>query len=228
MSYDQIGWVSILTSCGVKGADAAAWAPHCSKVLTDETLDGGVEELALFLGQSLHESQMLTKTSENFNYTVAALPLTFNTRTVRITPEECAKYGRIDGKQSANQEAIANAVYGGAYGLGIGNKNPGDGWRYRGSGWIEVTGHDNFLLAEKATDIPFTTNPDLMRTVGSAAIEASIAWWQKNITVSMLTDALALRKRVNGAAALGLQECIALTNKARAALSSLPPNPSKD
>ena len=223
MSYQPGDWTTILEECGVSTVNAVAWAPYCATVLLDDTFDGGVEELALFLGQGLHESALLTETSENLNYAVQALTAVFGS--ARISPADAAKYGR-DATHPANQEAIANTVYGGAWGLkNLGNKKWGDGWAYRGSGWIEVTGYDNFLVAEKATDIPFTTNPELMRQVGTAAIEASIAWWHKNITVPMLTDALALRKRVNGPAALGLQECIALTDKARASLASAPSNP---
>jgi putative chitinase len=225
MSYQVGDWTTILESCGVSEANAVAWAPYCSQVLVDETFDGGTEELAQFLGQALHESQLLSKTSENLNYTVAALLATFNTREVRITPADAAKFGR-SADHPADQESIANTVYGGAWGLkNLGNKVWGDGWAYRGSGLIEITGFSNFLAAEKDTDIPFSTNPDLMRQVGTAAIEASVSWWHHNITVPMLTDALALRKRVNGPQALGLQDCIALTNQARTAIASVPSNP---
>ena len=199
------------------------YAPHCATALLDDTFDGGVEELALFLGQCLHENSLLTENSEDLNYTVQALNSIFGS--TRISPTDAMKFGR-SADHAADQESIANTIYGGAWGLeNLGNKTWGDGWKYRGSGWIEVTGLDNFATAEKDTDIPFVAQPDLMRQVGTAPIEASIAWWHRHITVPMLTDALALRKRVNGPAALGLQECIALTNKARAALASIPPTP---
>jgi len=225
MSYQPGDWTTILEDCGVSPANAAAWAPHCATVLLDDTFDGGTEELAQFLGQALHESQLLTETAENLNYTDRSLASLFGPS--RISSSDCIKLGR-NADHAADQESIANTIYGGAWGLhNLGNKTWGDGWKYRGSGWIEVTGYDNFLAAEQATDIPFTTNPDLMRQVGTAAIEASVAWWHKNITVQMLTDALALRKRVNPAA-LGLQDCIALTAKARAAFAKTPEAPAEN
>jgi len=246
MARDAAGWQKILHLCGVDDIHAAAWAPHCATVLSDDVFDGGDEEMAQFLGQCLHESTMLTETAENLNYNVNGLLLTFGTQ--RIAVSQALQFGRVDQKtlttqggktglvvngvfypatpKAADQEAIANIVYGGAWGAhNLGNIRDGDGWKYRGSGWIETTGAANFLRAEKKTDIPFSTQPELMRTIGTAPIEAAVAWWHDNITTVMLSDALALRKRVNGPAALGLQDCIVLTSKARAALSSVPSTP---
>jgi len=223
MSFYAPSWVKILGVCGTPEPRATLWAPFMVATLDDHTFDGGLEELAQFLGQCLHESDLLAEISENLNYTVAALTATFGT--ARISMADAAKYGRTP-TQAANQEAIANIVYGGPWGLkNLGNKNPGDGWKYRGSGLIQTTGFANFQAAEKATDIPFTTSPELMRTIGRAPIEAAIAWWNKNVTTAMLGDALALRKRVNGPAALGLQDCIVLTAKARQALAAATPQP---
>jgi putative chitinase len=224
MSYDQIGWTRILAACGVNSQAADAWAPYTTKVLLDTTFDGGHEELAQFLGQCLHETQMINRTSENLDYSPQGLLATFGTD--RISAEDAQKYGRSDGQHPADQRMIANLVYGGLWGIkNLGNKGPNDGWNYRGGGWIQTTGFNNYLSAEKGTDIPFSKNPDLMREIGAAPIEAAVAWWRNNITVQMLTNELLLRQKVNGPKALGFQDCHVLTIKARTALAAVPENP---
>lgn len=222
MSYLPGDWISVLEQCGVSVENASVWAPYCSTVLGDETFAGGQEELAQFLGQALHESQLLSSIAENLNYAASALISIFGTQ--RISAAQAEQYGRT-ADHPADQEKIANIIYGGPWGLKeLGNKNPGDGWSYRGSGLIQVTGFYNFQIAEKDTDIPFTTNPDLMRTIGTPPIEASVFWWHRNVSSAMLANPVLLRKRVN-TAGLGLQDCIELTNKARQALNSVPQNP---
>ena len=67
--------------------------------------------VAGFLSQVGHESGALTTIVENLNYRVAALNSLFGKS--RISPEDAQRYGRDDTiKQPANQEAIANIIYG--------------------------------------------------------------------------------------------------------------------
>ena len=77
---------------------------------------------------------------------------------------------------SRNPEALANKVYGGR----LGNTAPGDGWRYRGRGLIQVTGLDNYHLVEKVSGLRVVSNPDLLkqpparRSVPALTVEAVI------------------------------------------------------
>lgn len=219
-SYDQIAWATLFHGMGVGHAQIDAWATPFSQVIDKNTFDGGDEELAQYMGQIVHESTMMSALSENLNYTPAGLTATFGIH--RISQAQADTLGRTPA-HPADQKAIAMQVYGGQWGLAeLGNLiGSEDGWNYRGSGLIQTTGRYNFLKAEKATDIPFTTNSELLRTPGTPCLEASLAWWRANITMEMLTDDLVLRQKVNGAKALGLDHTRALTTLARETLVSL-------
>jgi putative chitinase len=97
-----------------------------------------------FLANVLHESGGLTQLEENLNYSTAALLKMFGRH--RITQGEALKYGRQKG-QTANQKMIAIMLYGGNFGKQqLGNTQPTDGWDFRGSGPIQMTGRSNFTL----------------------------------------------------------------------------------
>ena len=68
----------------------------------------------------------------------------------RITEAQAQRYGRTDNRP-ADQQAIANIVYGGAWGKkNLGNTEPDDGWRFRGRGLIQLTGRDNYRRCSRA------------------------------------------------------------------------------
>lgn len=74
---------------------------------------------------------------ESLNYSSESLVSKFSKR---ITAAQAKAYGR-NSKHAANQEAIANIIYGGAWGLkNLGNTLLGDGWLYRGRGLPQLTG----------------------------------------------------------------------------------------
>ncbi len=66
--------------------------------------------------------------------------------------DEADLYGRTD-KQTANQEAIANRVY--ATRNGNGDIASGDGWRYRGKGYIQLTGKSNYKDVQDEIDAKY-------------------------------------------------------------------------
>lgn len=79
--------------------------------------------------------------TENLNYSVEALRSKFGNR---ISAADAAKYGRT-AMQKANQEAIANIIYGGAWGKeNLGNTQHGDGYRFIGRGLVQLTGRRNY------------------------------------------------------------------------------------
>lgn len=79
--------------------------------------------------------------TESLNYSVEALRSKFGNR---ISSSDAAKYGRTS-TQKANQEAIANIIYGGEWGRqNLGNIQSGDGWKYRGRSLTQVTGRRNY------------------------------------------------------------------------------------
>lgn len=116
-----------------------------------ERLKLPVEYIAYILATAFHETGGTFKPGrENLNYSVSALISKFSRS--RISAADAERYGRKSG-QKANQSAIANLIYGGAWGLAnLGNKLAGDGWRYIGRGLVQITGRKNYARYGIADD----------------------------------------------------------------------------
>lgn len=61
-------------------------------------------------------------------------------------------------------ELFAEVVYGATtiIGRSMGNLEPGDGWKYRGRGYIQLTGKNNYSIYGKATGFDLINNPDIL------------------------------------------------------------------
>ena len=147
--------------------------------------------VAHFLAQCGHESGGFRVTSENLNYSAKGLRGIFK------------KYFPTDAIANAYQrqpQKIANKVY--ANRMANGSEASGDGFKFRGRGYIQLTGRDNYTQFGKAIGVDIPSNPDL---VSSKYALASAAWfWSKN-GLNKLADAGAsdsavtsITKRVNG------------------------------
>jgi putative chitinase len=160
-----------------------------------------------FFAQIGAETGGLKSISESLNYAVKGLRGTFGK--ARITDADCERLGRSNA-HPADQEAIANLVYGGTWGRdNLGNTRPGDGWLYRGSGYIQTTGRSNF----KACGHEDT--PDALRTP-DAGFRAALVYWTDH-RLNAVADAgnvKAVRKRVNPALK-GLEEAEDFFRKAK-------------
>lgn len=210
-------WEQILCYLGVKLSTAERWGAVFADEIKDATFSKGDADVVDFLPNILHESGQLERMEESLNYTPEALVATFGAH--RITPAQAQALGRITGKQAADQRAIANLVYGGAWGRDkLGNIAPDDGWTFRGRSPIQITGRANYARVGDLVGQNLVGIPDLL-SQPRFALEACIAWWEDRIPDSLLGETTAIRKRVNGGT-LGLAEVQALTIKARAALEA--------
>ena len=147
--------------------------------------------LAHFLAQCGHESGGFRLTKENLNYSAKGLMGIFK----KYFPTEALakSYERQPAK-------IANKVYGGR--MGNGPESSGEGAKYCGRGYIQLTGKDNYIAFGKSIGVDMTVNPDL---VSSQYSLLSAAWFfSKNGLHKMAdegsTDAVVTKitKRVNG------------------------------
>lgn len=68
----------------------------------------------------------------------------------------------------------------------LGNTQPGDGFRYRGRGLIQVTGRSNYAAAAMDMDIDCLDNPDLLLTSQNAA--RSAGWFWKSHGLNEIAD----------------------------------------
>ena len=147
--------------------------------------------LAHFLAQCGHESGGFKLTKENLNYSAKGLNGIF--KKYFPTLESAVPYER-------KPEKIANKVYGGRMGNGL--EASGEGWKFHGRGFIQLTGKDNYTAFTKSIGEDCIANPDL---VASKYALASAAWFfNKNGLHKMAdggaTDAVvtSITKRVNG------------------------------
>lgn len=216
-SRNNVQWSGVLIACGVEMAIAQRWAPAFTDLMAGNALSLGEDELDDFLGNVLHECGKLKTLTENLNYSADALVRKFSRE--RISVNDAMKYGRIDGRHAANQEAIANCIYGGNWGaVHLGNTQPGDGWLYRGRGPIQGTGRWNYGAMGSAIGVDLINMPNLLASDPHVGLAATIRWWEKSLPDSIMNNLPAVRKRVNGGTN-GLPEVEALTKAARRALA---------
>ncbi|MDH5034451.1 glycoside hydrolase family 19 protein [Chryseobacterium cucumeris] len=120
--------------------------------------------------------------------------------------EDANKYGRKDlnkandnGIQKANQEMIANLVYDDKnrpVKAKLGNTKDGDGWRYRGRGFIQLTGRNNYTAASKYTEkyanieIISDEGANKVGTNAEVAMLACMGYW--------VADERTIQKKANG------------------------------
>lgn len=155
------------------------------------------KRIALFLAHASVETGGFRRLDENLNYSVTGLLKTFGRH--RISKADAERFGRRKG-QRANKVAIANAIYGGAWGKRhLGNIHPNDGWDYRGSGPGQTTGRANFQRVSDETGIDFVGNPELMRDARQGMLAMFILWkkWKMNDYADS-DRVTASRKRWNG------------------------------
>ena len=154
--------------------------------------------IAAFVAQCGHESMGLARTSESFDYSIAALPQVFR----RITPALAATLGRQPGEKIVpieRQARIANIAYAGQ--LGNGESATGDGWAFRGSGCLQLTGRCNFEAAGTDLSLDLAGEPDRVRTDPALAALAA-AWFWSTKGLNVLADAgnfVGITQRINKA-----------------------------
>jgi putative chitinase len=156
--------------------------------------------LAHFLAQAGHESGGFKAVNENLNYGAKGLLGIF--KKYFPTEEKAKLYER-------KPEKIANLVYGAR--MGNGPEASGEGWKFRGRGYIQLTGKDNYKAFDAVVAESIVDNPDLVATKYPLL---SAAWFfHKNglhkIADQGATDAVvtSVTKRVNGGT-IGLDDRI--------------------
>ena len=145
----------------------------------------GTKRIAAFIAQIGHESGHLTRRVENLNYSADALRRNWPSR---FSVELASAVAR-------KPEQIANI----AYGNRMGNSAPGDGWKYRGRGLIQITGKNNYRSCGEALGLDLIEQPELLEKPQHACMSA--AWFWATNGLNTLADAGkldAITQRING------------------------------
>jgi len=146
--------------------------------------------LAHFLAQCGHESGGFKAVQENLNYSADGLK--------KIFP----KYfpGNLAESYARNPEKIASKVYGNR--MGNGDEASKEGYKFRGRGYIQLTGKQNYTAFAQSIGEDTVANPDLVSTKYPLA---SAAWFFSKNGLNALADKGAddatvtlVTKRVNG------------------------------
>lgn len=147
--------------------------------------------LAHFLAQCGHESGGFKKVNENLNYSKDGLRKLFS----KYFPTNAlaVAYAR-------QPEKIANRVYSSR--MGNGNEASGDGWKFRGRGYIQLTGKENYFKFDKTVNEDILASPDLV--ANNYPLASAAFFFNSNNLWSLCdrgatdADVIAVTKRVNG------------------------------
>jgi putative chitinase len=211
MAADGIAGPATLEKLGIAGAIAAAAPrPATPSTFKLDKLKGHIPDaviaqipdtaakfgitnvlrLAHFLSQCGHESGGFKAVNENLNYSADGLK--------KIFP----KYfpGNISESYARNPEKIAAKVYGGR--MGNGDEASKEGWKFRGRGYIQLTGKSNYTSFDKLVEEDILANPDLVAT--KYPLSSAAFFFQSNGLWSICdkgaddATVTAVTKRVNG------------------------------
>lgn len=155
--------------------------------------------LAHFLAQCGHESGGFKAVSENLNYSARGLLGTFGKYFNATTAAQYEK----------KPQMIASRVY--ASRMGNGDESSAEGWKFRGRGFIQLTGKSNYTKFTQFIGEDCIANPDLV--AGKYPVASAAFFFDSNKLWSICdkgstdADVTAVTKRVNGGT-LGLDDRI--------------------
>lgn len=165
-----------------------------------------------FLAQVGHETAGLTVLEENLSYSAERLCAVWPTRFP--TPEAAAPFAR-------NPQRLADRVYGGR--LGNRGEASGDGWAFRGRGYLQITGRATYRAAGRRAGLDLEAAPELAVSPDHALAVACAYWsWRGLDAFADRDDLVALTRRLNGGSH-GLSDRRAWLERVREALGRQAP-----
>lgn len=156
-------------------------------ILQGFEIDKTSRRLAAFLGQVAYETSGLKILEENADFSKESLLRKFP----RIFDDvKAAEYAH-------NPERILNVVY--ANQLGNGGEESGDGWRYRGRGFMQIAGKANYQRIGEQVGIDLLKSPDLAGNPHVSLLIAAAYWYYAGLNDAADNyDIVAITKRING------------------------------
>lgn len=181
---------------GIRSDRALLYAAALAAALPLGEIDTRLR-LQHFMAQIAHESGGFRALAESTAYT---------------DPERLdALFKNVQGREHAERliaagpQAIGNTIY--AHKLGNGGIESGDGFRYRGRGFMMITGRGNYRDMGRLTGLPLEEQPELLGEPGTAAKVAALFWKARQINLAADADDVeAVTALVNGPAKLHLEE----------------------
>ncbi len=179
------------------------------RLLAQFSISGKTNRLHYFLAQIGHESGGLTITEESLYY-----------RAERIMAVWPKRFPNIDlaRQYERNPEKLANCVYSSR--MGNGPEASGDGWGFRGRGYIQITGRDGYKNVGTISGLDLVGNPELATQPEHALLVACAFWQWKGLNSLCDTGTFEqVTRRINGGLN-GLKDRRAWLDKVRRILSA--------
>jgi len=188
-----------------------AFAQQSDTLFAQFGISGTPNRLHYFLAQIAHESGGLTITEENLNYSAPRLMQVWPSRFPTIAAAEAV---------ARNPERIGNLVY--ANRNGNGPPESGDGFRYRGRGYIQLTGRSNYAVIGAEIGVDLVAAPDRAASVQDVLLVACGYWRRRGINAICDTgDFTKVTRAINGGT-IGLEDRRAWLDKVRRVLADPP------
>lgn len=175
----------LATVCAATIANASKFSSFINEQTSKAEINTR-ERAAMFLAQVSYESMRLSRLEENLSYSAARLCAVWPSRFP--TMESARPY-------AMNPKALANKVYGGR----MGNDTQDDGWKFRGRGLKQLTGHDNYRRHGVLLGVDFINNPALVATP-VYAVATAVSFWNTagGNGYADRGDYMGLTKAING------------------------------
>lgn len=146
-----------------------------------------LNRIAGFMAQCGHESGDFTIMKENLNYSSQGLLKVFGKYFDATT---AAKYAK-------KPEMIASRVYGNR--MGNGPESTGDGFKFKGRGFIQLTGKDNYTAFAKSINKTLDETVVYLETFTGALESACWFWKSRNLNLTCDNDDIvSMTKKING------------------------------
>ncbi len=163
-----------------------------AQLLLDATNAGikSPQELANFMAQVSEESQGLTHLEEGFRYPqgISQIPV----QSAHRDGDAALETARVEAMQG-KPEKLAESMYGGRNG----NDQPGDGYTYRGRGYMQLTGKANYKDAGDALGVDLVKHPELAAEPQYAS-KIATWYWENKVPEAAHSDVRAATSAING------------------------------
>ena len=175
------------------------WLLECVEPLNDALAFYEInnpQRIAMFLAQVGHESAGMSVMEENLNYSAQGLN--------KIFPKYFIRAGRDANAYAKKPEKIANVVYSNR--MGNGDEASGDGYRYRGRGFIQLTGKSNYMAFAEDMEMQLEEVVEWLDTAEGAVWSAAWFWDSRELNKwADKGDIVTVTKKINGGT-IGLED----------------------
>lgn len=213
-TYRPDEWAGItvesLVAIGVSRANAEKHSPALNRACARFNIKSHAR-ICAFLAQVCHESGHLAIMRENLNYSAERLCVVF--------PK---KFPSVEAARPyvGNRDKLAEKLYGGR----VGNDQPGDGAKFTGRGFIQLTFKANYERCGRALGLDLVSAPALVE--GSEVAALAAAWFFSahgcnEISDANSEDAVKRATKVINGGYNGLDDRLAIWRKAKRAFAHL-------